>query len=73
MIGKRPRYVILGTFLILVLSIFMIAIFPPKVLFFPDNQPNYLNVFVELPVGTNINKTNAKIYKHLLNNNLRSW
>jgi multidrug efflux pump subunit AcrB len=60
MIGKRPRYVILGTFLILVLSIFMIAVFPPKVLFFPDNQPNYLNVFVELPVGTNINKTNAK-------------
>ena len=59
MLGKRPRFVIMGTFLILVLSIFLIAIFPPKVLFFPDNQPNYLNVFVELPVGTNINKTNA--------------
>jgi len=60
MLGRRPRYVIMGTFLILVLSIFLIAVLPPKVLFFPDNQPNYLNVFVELPVGTNINETNAK-------------
>ena len=28
-------------------------------MFFPDNQPNYINIFVELPVGTNITKTNA--------------
>ena len=28
-------------------------------LFFPENQPNYINVFVELPVGTNIAETNA--------------
>ena len=27
-------------------------------LFFPENQPNYINVFVELPVGTNIAQTN---------------
>ena len=27
-------------------------------MFFPENQPNYINVFVELPVGTNIAKTN---------------
>ena len=28
-------------------------------MFFPENQPNYINVFVELPVGTNIAETNA--------------
>ena len=27
-------------------------------MFFPENQPNYINVFVELPVGTNIAQTN---------------
>ena len=27
-------------------------------MFFPENQPNYINVFVELPVGTNITQTN---------------
>jgi len=63
MLGKRPGYVIISTFFILILSLLLIAIFPPKVLFFPDNQPNYLNVFVELPVGTNINETNAKTLK----------
>ena len=55
---KRPIWIITGTFLTLILSFILTGIFPPKVLFFPENQPNYINVFVELPVGTNISKTN---------------
>ena len=55
---KRPIWVIVGTFLTLFLSFILTGVFPPKVLFFPENQPNYINVFVELPVGTNIAKTN---------------
>ena len=45
--------------LTLILSFILTGVFPPKVLFFPENQPNYINVFVELPVGTNIAETNA--------------
>ena len=56
---KRPLWVVLGTFFTLFLSFVLTAVFPPKVLFFPENQPNYINVFVELPVGTNIAQTNA--------------
>ena len=56
---KRPIWIITGTFLTLILSFILTGIFPPKVLFFPENQPNYINVFVELPVGTNISKTNV--------------
>ena len=56
---KRPVWVILGTFFTLILSFILTGLFPPKVLFFPENQPNYINVFVELPVGTNISETNA--------------
>ena len=56
---KRPIWVVLGTFFTLFLSFVLTAVFPPKVLFFPENQPNYINVFVELPVGTNIAQTNA--------------
>ena len=56
---KRPVWVILGTFFTLILSFILTGLFPPKVLFFPENQPNYINVFVELPVGTNIAETNA--------------
>ena len=55
---KRPIWVITGTFLTLFMSFVLTGVFPPKVLFFPENQPNYINVFVELPVGTNIAKTN---------------
>ena len=55
---KRPIWIILGTFFTLILSFVLTGLFPPKVLFFPENQPNYINVFVELPVGTNISKTN---------------
>jgi len=56
---KRPLWVIAGTFFTLILSFILTGFFPPKVLFFPENQPNYINVFVELPVGTNIAETNA--------------
>ena len=56
---KRPIWVIAGTFFTLFLSFVLTGLFPPKVLFFPENQPNYINVFVELPVGTNIAKTNS--------------
>ncbi len=34
------------------------GLFPPKVLFFPDNEPNYLNIYVEHPAGTGISVTN---------------
>ncbi len=56
---KRPIWVILSTFFTLFLSFILTGVFPPKVLFFPENQPNYINVFIELPVGTNISQTNS--------------
>ena len=56
---KRPVWIIIGTFLLLFYPFILTGVFPPKVLFFPENQPNYINVFIELPVGTNITETNA--------------
>ena len=32
--------------------------FAPNVIFFPINQPKYVNVFIEFPVGTDIETTN---------------
>jgi multidrug efflux pump subunit AcrB len=34
------------------------GIFPPKVIFFPINEPKYVNVFIEMPLGTDIEVTN---------------
>ena len=33
--------------------------FPPKVLFFPESDPNYVNIFISHPIGTDIKVTNA--------------
>ncbi|MFP5470955.1 MAG: efflux RND transporter permease subunit, partial [Bacteroidia bacterium] len=56
--GKNPRKILLSTIGLLLLSFVLIGIFPPKTLFFPENQPNYVNVFIEHPIGTSINVTN---------------
>lgn len=56
--GKKPYLIFGGTFLLLIFSIVLLGIRSPKVLFFPDNQPQLVNVFVEFPIGTSIEATN---------------
>lgn len=58
--GRRPGKFILGTFGLLILSFVLFGLFPPKVEFFPVNEPNYVNIFVSLPIGTDIQVTNEK-------------
>jgi len=59
----RPAWVLLGTFGLLILSFAMVRVLPPKILFFPENQPQYINVFIEHPVGTEITRTNETTLK----------
>ncbi|MGB0933214.1 MAG: efflux RND transporter permease subunit [Lishizhenia sp.] len=59
--GKRPGYFLLGTIGLLIFSIMLTVIFQPKVEFFPENQPNYANVFVSHPIGTDIKVTNNTV------------
>ncbi len=61
--GKNPIKFLVGTFLLLIFSIALLGIRAPKVLFFPDNQPQLVNVFVEFPIGTSIEATNAFVDK----------
>lgn len=61
--GKNPMKFLIGTFLLLIFSIVLLGIRVPKVLFFPDNQPQLVNVFVEFPIGTSIEATNAFVDK----------
>jgi len=57
--GKNPYFIFGGTFMLLVFSLVLLGIRAPKVLFFPDNQPQLVNVFVEFPIGTSIEATNT--------------
>jgi multidrug efflux pump subunit AcrB len=68
--GRRPAYFLSGTFLVLLFSIGLMVVFQPNVLFFPENQPKYVNVFVEFPVGADIETTNdftKKVTKEVMN------
>jgi len=56
--GKRPYGFLFGTFGLLVVAIILMGLFPPKVIFFPINEPQYLNIFIEKPIGTDIEETN---------------
>lgn len=55
---RRPQKFFFGTILLLILSFVMMGIFTPKVLFFPENEPNYVNIFIQHPIGTDIKVTN---------------
>ena len=57
--GFRPYLFLIGTFGLLFFSFALMGIFPPKVEFFPDNQPNQIITYIEYPEGTAIAKTDA--------------
>jgi len=61
--GKRPLWFFLGTFLLLFFTIGLMIAVPPKVDFFPVNEPNYVNVFISHPIGTDITVTNETTLK----------
>ena len=56
--GKRPVKFFFGMFGLLIFSFVILGAFTPKVLFFPENQPKYVNIFIQHPIGTSIKKTN---------------
>lgn len=57
--GKNPMWFFIGTFGLLLFSIVLIKIRQPDILFFPNNEPQYINIISELPIGTDIKTTNA--------------
>lgn len=56
--NRRPYAFLGGTVLLLFFSLVLLGVRAPKVLFFPDNQPQLINVFIEFPIGTDIEATN---------------
>lgn len=70
--GNRPKWLFAGTFGLLIFTFMLFAAFPPKVLFFPETPPKQVYVYLEYPIGTDIDKTNQlsieienKIQNHL--------
>ncbi|CAH1001665.1 Multidrug resistance protein MdtC [Neolewinella maritima] len=52
------KTVLAGTFGLLILSFILTAVSPPTIEFFPTADPLYVNTFIELPLGSDIQATN---------------
>lgn len=62
--GKRPVLLIAVYLpLLMIFSFVLMGIRSPKVLFFPENEPKYINVFLEAPIGTDITATDSIVKK----------
>lgn len=56
--GKKPWVFFFGTAGLMFMAFLLLGLFPPKVEFFPSNEPQYLNIFITKPIGTDIEETN---------------
>jgi multidrug efflux pump subunit AcrB len=56
--GVMPYVMFFGTFGLLVVSIMLVVWKSPKVEFFPSSDPDYINIFMQKPIGTDIETTN---------------
>lgn len=57
--GWRPYVLFGGTLLLLYASIIIVGNSGIKASFFPETDPNYINVFIEKPIGTDIEETDS--------------
>jgi multidrug efflux pump len=57
--GRNPWYILGFIIALFFLSIIVTGITKPPVLFFPNNNPTYVNVFIKMPEGTDQNVTDS--------------
>jgi multidrug efflux pump len=57
--GNRPAWLLVGTFGLLIFSFVLTAVVKPKVVFFPNSDPNFVYTYINLPVGTNAEYTDS--------------
>jgi multidrug efflux pump len=68
--GKRPAIILGGMVALFFFTMILNNIVKPKVVFFPDNEPNTINTFIKMPIGTQLDVTDsvAHIVEHRIMN-----
>ena len=71
--GWKPVWLLAGTFGLLILSYVFFAARNVPVVFFPDSDPNFIYVYLKLPVGTNVEYTDSltKVVENRVTNVLK--
>jgi len=61
---------LVGIIVLFFFTIFLTGVKNPKVVFFPDNMPNAIDVFIKMPVGTDqfVTDSVTRIVEHKINN-----
>jgi multidrug efflux pump subunit AcrB len=74
--GSRPIWILVGMIALFFATVFITGIVKPTVLFFPNNDPNNIYVYIKMPGGTHQNVTNditrlaeERVYKAVGKNN----
>ncbi len=57
--GNKPRWLLISGFALLIGTIFFFRVAGGNLLFFPNNEPRYINVTIKNPIGTDIHATNT--------------
>lgn len=70
--GTRPAWLVVGLFLLFPISVALLMARGNKAVFFPSGDPNFIYVYLKMPVGTSVNTTDSitrylekKVYKVL--------
>jgi len=74
--GARPVWILVGMVALFFVTIFITGAVKPTVLFFPNNDPNNIYVYIKMPGGTDQNVTDSvtriaeeRVYKAIGKNN----
>lgn len=57
--GRRPYFILWGMIGLFFLTLVLNSIVKPPVVFFPDNEPNTINTYIKMPIGTEIRVTDS--------------
>lgn len=61
--GIRPYLFFGGSMVVLVLSVMLFGANVPSVALFPENDPNYIYLYIEYPLGTDVKSTDEQTRK----------
>jgi multidrug efflux pump len=62
--GWRPMWAFVGVFILFIISLFSLITRKPDFPFFPTGQPNFIYVYLKMPVGTRVEETD-KVLKDI--------
>src|ERR1700719_3418355 len=57
--GWRPVWLLIATFFLMIFSFVFLVLRKVPVVFFPKGDPNFIFVYLQLPVGTNVDYTDS--------------